>query len=196
MVGESAVWPDPDPGWRVRVGAGLLVHTPMSPERRAAFDKEAEREAKAAEFEVEQRRQAVFERRWELERQGVVPHSHEDVLARVSYGLDRADKIEARREREAAEILGRPEPRVSRWELKREEQQQKAEALITPATKADVSKLSQSIASLASKVGSLGRRRAEQLETPQEYARNYGGGSNQGSSVHFRNGGGIIRGPY
>lgn len=64
----------------------------MSPERRALFDKEAEREAKAAEFEAEQRRQAALERRWELERQGVVPHSHADVLARLSYGADRTTR--------------------------------------------------------------------------------------------------------
>jgi hypothetical protein len=78
-----------EPGWRVRMGAGLLVHTPMSPERRALFDKEAEREAKALEFEGQARRDAALERRWELERQGVVPHSHADVLARLSYGADR-----------------------------------------------------------------------------------------------------------
>ena len=67
-------------GWRVRMGAGLLVDAPMSPERRALFDKEAERERKAAELEAEQRREAAAEHRWELERQGVVPDSVDDVL--------------------------------------------------------------------------------------------------------------------
>jgi hypothetical protein len=42
-------------GWRVRAGASLLIHTPMSDERREAFRREEERERKAAEFEAEQR---------------------------------------------------------------------------------------------------------------------------------------------
>ena len=33
--------------------------------------------------------------------------------------MDRADAVERRREREAAEQLGLPEPRLNRWELKR-----------------------------------------------------------------------------
>ena len=54
-----------------------------------------------------------------------------------------------------------------------------------------MSKLSQSIASLASKVGLLGRRRSAEQESPEEYERNYGGG------IRFRNGGGyIVKGPY
>ena len=176
MVGEPAVWPDPDPGWRVRIGVGLLAHTPMSPERKAQFDKEAEREAKALELEEQARRDAALERRWDLQRQGVEPHSVADVLARASFGQDRQDAAERRREKEAAELLGQPEPRLNRWELKREQQQREAEAIITPASKADVSKLSQSITSLASKVGMLGRRRSAEQESPEEYARRYGGG--------------------
>jgi hypothetical protein len=147
-----------EPGWRVRMGAGLLVHTPMSPERRALFDKEAEREAKALEFEGQARRDAALERRWELERQGVVPHSHADVLARLSYGADRTDKIEERRAREAGEILGQPEPRTTRWELKREQQAAAAKALIEPASKADVGKLSATVSQLKAKLHSLSGR--------------------------------------
>jgi hypothetical protein len=51
--------------------------------------------------------------------------------------------------------------------------------------------LSQSITSLANKVGLPGRRRAEQRESPEEYARAYGG-----SAIHFRTGGSIVRGPH
>ena len=176
MADEPAVWPDPDPGWRVRVGCWLLEFTPMSDERRAAFDREAERERAQAELEAQQRREAAVERRWHLQRQGVEPHSVADVLARASFGQDRQDAAERRREKEAAELLGQPEPRLNRWELKREQQQREAEAIITPASKADVSKLSQSITSLASKVGMLGRRRSAEQESPEEYARRYGGG--------------------
>jgi hypothetical protein len=61
----------------------------------------------------------------------------------------------------------------------------------TPATQADVSKLSQSVTSLASKVGLLGRRRSEQRESPEEYARAYGD-----SGVRIRSGGPVVRGPY
>jgi hypothetical protein len=190
-----AAEPD-ESNWRITMGFGLLEHCPLSPERKEIIRREAEREARAAEFEAEQRRTAALERRWELERQGITAHSHEDVLARMSYGADRTDRIEARREKEAAEQLGQPEPRINRWELKREQQQREAEALITPASKADVSKLSQSITSLASKVGLLGRRRSEQLETPEEYARNYGDGYHSPRNYVRNTGGHILRGPY
>ena len=182
-------------GWRVRSGGGLLIHAPMSDERRAIIDREAEKERKAAEFEEEQRRQAALERRWELERQGVVPHTVQDVLARLSYAADRTDRIEARKEREAAEQLGLPEPRLNRWETKQKQQAAAAKALIEPASKADVSKLSAAISQIKSKLSgrsesiSAGGERTQ--ESPEEYARNYG------SSIHFRNGGGyIVKGPY
>jgi hypothetical protein len=116
----------------------------------------------------------------ELRRQGHELHSVADTLNRASFGQDRADAAERRREKAAAEELGQPEPRLNRWELKREQQQREAAAIITPASKADVSKLSQSITSLASKVGLLGRRRSAEQESPEEYARNYGGG------IHYR----------
>ena len=35
---------EPESGWRVRMGAGLLAHAPMSDERRAAFDRAAQKE--------------------------------------------------------------------------------------------------------------------------------------------------------
>jgi hypothetical protein len=120
MVGESAaVWPDPDPGWRVRVGCSLVEFAPMSAERRELIRQESEREAQAAELDAQQAREAAYEKRWELERHGVVPVSVADRLALASFGMDRADKAEERREREAAEILGKPaEPRFDKWESK------------------------------------------------------------------------------
>jgi hypothetical protein len=47
--------------WRVRMGCSLLQFTPMSDERRQAFDREAERERVQAEFEEQQRREAAIE---------------------------------------------------------------------------------------------------------------------------------------
>jgi hypothetical protein len=84
-------------------GFGRVEFAPMSDERRAIIARETEKERKAAELEEQARRDAALERRWKLERQGVVPHSVADVLARAPYGMDRADKAEERREREAAE---------------------------------------------------------------------------------------------
>ena len=110
--------------------------------------------------------------------------------------MDRVDRIEQRREREAAEELGKPEPRLSRWELKREQTAAAAAGLVEPASKADVSKLSQSITSLASKVGLLGRRRAEQRESsPEEYARKCGDGYHQPRNYVRNSGGYITKGP-
>ena len=59
-----------------------------------------------------------------------------------------------------------------------------------------MSKLSQSIASLASKVGLLGRRRAAEQESPEEYARAYGGSYHQPRDYVRNSGGYVIRGPY
>ena len=150
MVGEPAVWPDPDPGWRVRIGVGLLAHTPMSPERKAQFDKEAEREAKALELEEQARRDAALERRWDLQRQGVEPHSVADVLARASFGQDRQDAVEARREREAAELAGKPPQYLGLLrEAKQEREARQAAAEETPVSQAEfgrvVSKLKTTI---------------------------------------------------
>jgi hypothetical protein len=60
-----------------------------------------------------------------------------------------------------------------------------------------VSKLSQSNTSLASKVGLLDRRRAEQRESPEEYAHAYGGSGYHSSRDYVRSSGGyLVRGPY
>jgi hypothetical protein len=187
--------PDNSDGvWRVRMGVALVMHTPMSDERREAFLREEERERIAVEFEEQQRQEAAAERRWMLAQQGVQPLTHSEFLARASFAQDREDAAERRREREAAELLGKPEPRLDRWELKREQQPREAEALTTPATQAEVSKLSQAVTQLKSNLHAQGRRSAEQgmerrRESPEEYARAYGG-------VRYRSGGGVVRGPY
>jgi hypothetical protein len=72
---------DPESEWRVWAGTGLLAHTPMSDERRAAFKREAERERQQTEFEAQQIRERAIERRWDLQRQGYAPRSVGDVLA-------------------------------------------------------------------------------------------------------------------
>lgn len=94
-----------------------------------------------------------------------------------------------------------PEPlgRLNRWELTREQQQREAEAIITPASKADVSRLTATVSQLKAKLHSLSGRSesvssgtARRAESAEEYAQNYGD-----SSVHLRHGGGyIVRGPY
>lgn len=188
-LGGAVTEPDEGPGWRVRMGVGLLADAPLNPALREAHRREDEREAQRAQLEAELQVDRDLERAAELRRQGHEFHSVADTLARASFGQDRTDAVERRREKEAAELLGQPEPRLNRWELKRE-QQREAEAVITPASKADVSKLSQSITSLASKVGLLGRRRSAEQESSEEYARNYGSG------IRYRNSGQIIGGPY
>ena len=132
---------EPESTWRIRSGVGLLSAAPMSPERRALFDKEAERERKAAELEAEQRREAAAEHRGDLLMRGVEPHSVQEVLERASFGQDRADAVEARREREAAERFGKPTPHQTHALLaaaKAERKEREAEAESTPASKADV----------------------------------------------------------
>ncbi len=81
------------------------------------------------------------------------------------------------------------EPRLDRWELQREHREADAKALITPASKADVSKLSQTISSLANSVNLLKRRRSESVAPEQGYS--------QQPRYYVRNSGGqITRGPY
>ena len=155
----TAIWPE-DPGWRIRAGAGLVIHCPMSDERREAVRRESEKEARAAELEAEQRHEAGIERRRDLERHGVVPVSVADRLQLASYGMDRADRVEQRREKEAAEILGQPEPRRTRWEIKQDQQAAAEKAAATPASQADLTKLAGRITSLTKSINVLKRRRS------------------------------------
>ena len=131
--------PDEGPGWRVRVGCSLLQFTPMSDERRALFDKEAERERKAAEFEAEQRRQAAFERRQELLMRGQVPRSHGEVLQQVAVGMDRQDRRDAAAEARAAEQAGKPRPTYVALlrEARVEREARQAAAEETPVSQAE-----------------------------------------------------------
>ena len=131
-----------EPGWRVRMGAGLLIHAPgLSAERLAAELQEQEREAQAAEDEAQVRRAAAYEQRWMLKRQGVEEHAHADVLGMVSRGQDRGDRIEARKEREGREAQGLPEPRLNRWESEANVKAYAAEREATAASQADLRKV-------------------------------------------------------
>jgi hypothetical protein len=140
MVGEPAVWPDPDPGWRVQIGVGLLANTPLSAERRAALDKEDERERQRAEFEAELRRQAALERRQEMLMRGQVPHSVGEVLQSVAVAQDRQDRRDAAAEARQAELVGKPRPTYVALlrEAKAEREARQAELESTPASKAEL----------------------------------------------------------
>jgi hypothetical protein len=183
-----------DPGWKVQFHVGLLQYAPMGEAQRAVIQREEERERKAAELEEQQRHERAIELRWELQQRGVTPMSHEQILAAASAAGDRDDRREARLEREAAEQMGRPEPRLDKYQMKREQAEAAAAAEVTPATKAEVSKLSQAVTQLKGKLHAQGRRSAEQerrRESPEDYARAYGDGG-----VRYRSGGSVVRGPY
>ena len=138
--------PNEELGPRIRVGVGLVANMPPSAERRAAVDREseraAERDRKAAELAAAGTRP---------------PHGQRGACGRV-VGMDRADAGERRREREAAEILGRPEPRLNRWELTREVAAREAAKETTPATQADLSRLGQQLSKVKAAIHSLGGR--------------------------------------
>jgi hypothetical protein len=104
--------------WRVRSGAGLLSAAPMSEDRREAFRKEEEKERKAAEFEEQQRREAAIEHRWELERRGVVPRTVGEILQTAAVAQDRQDRRDAKRDADAAVIMGQHPQRLNKWEVK------------------------------------------------------------------------------
>ena len=125
MVAE---WPA-EPGWRVRIGVSLLSDAPLNPALREAHRKEDEREVQRAQLEAELRADRDLERAAELHRQGHELHSVADTLARAAFGQDRQDAVERRREREAAEELGKPIPehlQLNKYQMKREQQQREA----------------------------------------------------------------------
>jgi hypothetical protein len=84
---------------------------------------------------------------------GHVPHTIADVLERASFGMDRADAAERRREREAAEELGKPEPRKRPpvWEIAAK-QRELADHEQSPATLAQVHELQGRLSSLLAKI--------------------------------------------
>ena len=151
MVGEPAVWPDPDPGWRVRTGAGLLAHTPMSDERREAFRREEERERLQAERDAEMREQARVERVGELLMQGHTPKTQAELFQQVSFAQDRQDAVDRHREEQAAELAGKPRPTYVALlrEARVERETRQAAAEETPVSQAEfgrvVSKLKTTI---------------------------------------------------
>lgn len=125
MVAE---WPA-EPGWRVRIGVSLLSDAPLNPALREAHRKEDEREVQRAQLEAELRADRDLERAAELHRQGHELHTVADTLARAAFGQDRQDAVERRREREAAEELGKPIPehlQLNKYQMKREQQQREA----------------------------------------------------------------------
>jgi hypothetical protein len=139
-----------EPGPRIRVGVGLVIHTPMSDERRALFDKEDEKERLQLEREAEQRRAYAAERVADLAFRGVAPTSVDERLQSASFGMDRADAVEARREREAAETLGRPKPTVHKLlaDTKAEREARQAVEETTPVSKAELGRKLQALKDL------------------------------------------------
>jgi hypothetical protein len=142
------------------MGFGLLEHAPMSDERRQAFDREEERERKAAEVEEQARRDAAIERRWELQRQGYEPQTVGDVLARASFGQDRADAAEAKRVKAGDELRGAErEPRLDKYGMLKDAREREAAKETTAASQADLAKVAGKVGSLQSAVNLLKRRR-------------------------------------
>jgi hypothetical protein len=167
------------------MGCSLLQFTPMSDERRQAFDREAEKERLQAEAEAEARESARAEHLGELRMRGVVPTSVEERLQIASFGQDREDAAEARRVKAGDEQRGNERaPRLNRLEMEREQREAAAKAARTPASQSDLSKLAGKLGSLTSSVNLLKRRRSAEQDyhEPRDYVRNSGG--------H------IIRGPY
>jgi hypothetical protein len=147
-----------DPGWRVRFGVGLLADAPMGEAQRATIQREEERERKAAELEEQQRQEAAVERRWMLAQQGVTPMTHAEILARASFAQDREDAAERRREREAAEELGKPIPEhlvLNKYQMKREQAAREAAKETTPATVAEVGAVQQQVQKLKSAIHAI-----------------------------------------
>jgi hypothetical protein len=171
------------------------MHMPMSDAQREAVraetEKERERDEAAATVAAQLKREADAERDWYMQRHGLEPVTVADVLARADRGLRKLDK-----QLNPAQELDDDEraPRTTRWETKQMQQAAAAKALIEPASKADVGKLSATVSQLKAKLHSLSGRSEEvspgasrRTESPEEYARD---------SIHIRNGGGIVRGPY
>jgi hypothetical protein len=129
--------------WRIRSGAGLLVHCPMSPERRAAFDREAEKERLQAERDAELRQQAAVEHRGELLMQGVTPTSVAERLAAVAAAADRQDRRDKAAEERYQEQFGQGRPgRTPVFallaEAKAKREAIEAEAESTPVSEAEL----------------------------------------------------------
>ena len=104
----TAVWSDPDPGWRIRAGGGLLLAQPLSESLRLAHQREDEREAAQLERDREMRAQLAAERRAELLMAGHTPKTQQELFQQVSWAQDRQDAADRKAEERAAELAGRP----------------------------------------------------------------------------------------
>jgi hypothetical protein len=121
---------------------------------------------------------------------GRVPRTPQELFADQAFAEARLDAAERKRWEAGAEAQGKPPPRGPHpWEVKREQQQAAAAAIVTPASKSDLSKVKATIAGLKAKLS--GQRSEQVSETPEEYARNYGDGG-----IRYRSAGSIVRGPY
>jgi hypothetical protein len=88
--------------------------------------------------------------------------------------MDRSDRVEPRRIRAGEIAQGRPEPRLSRLELERESEREKA-AKTTPATQADLSRIEAALTQVKSALhAATGRKSARRSDSGGEYFR-YGG---------------------
>jgi hypothetical protein len=154
------------------VGVSLVANMPMSEARRAAIQREEEREEeqarKAAELKAQQRSDAAIERRWDLEREGFEPASVQERLAAIHAQTVREEKAAAARaERDAAAewaasgdffgpgpAVAEPEPRTGRpprWEIAAK-QRELDDHEQSPATLAQVHELQGKMASLLAKI--------------------------------------------
>jgi hypothetical protein len=156
-------FPD-EAGWRVRSGAGLLIHTPMSDARREQLAKEDERERRQVELEATNREVADEERRFALQLQGHEPRSVAEFLAQIA-----ADDARRERARERREEMGLPvadddvfgvvqpqreerEWRPTPWELRESQAARKEAAETTSASQADVAAVESKLSSQLVKV--------------------------------------------
>jgi hypothetical protein len=157
------VWPDPDPGWRVRIGGGLLVHAPVSDELREQNAREDEREQeradKARKLRDELTAEAAAERGWEMARQGYTPRSPGELLAVIAADDARREAIRQRRAAQGLHVVDedafgvrqtqqqQPERpwRPTPWELKANQAAREAAKQTTPATQAELGKVEQAV---------------------------------------------------
>jgi hypothetical protein len=169
----------PDDGPRIRVGVGLVVHAPLGDALRATFAAEEDAIAEQLKADAETRKQLECERDKEREFFGVQKRSVADVLIEAAVGpqaanvragslslqeaLDIADRREQHRdeaeELRIAEALGKPPPRFSRLQARKNVAAYEAERETTPATKADLRELQGEVTGLKSALHALKRKR-------------------------------------
>ena len=147
-----------EPGWRIRVGVGLLSAAPLNPALQEAHRREDEREAQRAQLEKEMQADRDLERAAELRRQGHELHSVADTLARAAFGQDRQDAVEAKRVKAGAEAQGLPEPRFDKWESKANVAAAEARRETTAATQADLRELQAEVTGLKSALHAVKRK--------------------------------------